>query len=335
MATKSEIYRALHDYCIENWENFPIPESVLNFLSNNIGLSWGRHGEGKIVSFGYGDGIISFGYGIFYISDYDAADRQLKQLFSIDDLRSSGLVNSRDNLIFYKHRLIVPYIEDDEFVYLRARYSFYEVKRPVGVPEMIGLYECPNLFIYNKTRITKTFQMERDASEMRAYVVPRVEPYKQFVNEMLDNLEESERVRMDNEPTTVEEDEKYHGELEQLEAELVESWSELTEEESWKLEDEWRWRKSHERGENTKETLVICQNEFDVLRFEEKNINAIGITSFEAISEPFVTTLKPFFRVELNYADARSRQNALVLSGMLLLKGIECRLRSSHVLQKN
>lgn len=56
-----------------------------------------------------------------FISDYNAVADSLKKKFSTETLKLSGLFNNDDNLIFYVHRLIVPYLKNDEPVYIQAK----------------------------------------------------------------------------------------------------------------------------------------------------------------------------------------------------------------------
>lgn len=81
---------------------------------------------------------------LFFISNYFEVNNHLKKRFDINDLLRSGLYNRKctkcqkdcytvevcecggtefkSNLIFYNHRLIIPYIYNGKIVYLRGRY---------------------------------------------------------------------------------------------------------------------------------------------------------------------------------------------------------------------
>ena len=61
---------------------------------------------------------------IFSISKYSIINEWLRDNHSQDLLTSSGLVNEKGNLIFYFHRIIIPYIENGQITYLRGRYFF-------------------------------------------------------------------------------------------------------------------------------------------------------------------------------------------------------------------
>jgi DNA primase len=58
---------------------------------------------------------------LFYIGNYNQVNNHLKKVFDIGDLQRSGLYNEKGNLIFYNHRLVIPYKYKNEMVYLRAR----------------------------------------------------------------------------------------------------------------------------------------------------------------------------------------------------------------------
>lgn len=58
----------------------------------------------------------------FSILNYSDTDKYLKSIFDIEELRGSGLYKD-DNFIFRNtHRLLIPYLENDQIIYLRARF---------------------------------------------------------------------------------------------------------------------------------------------------------------------------------------------------------------------
>lgn len=63
---------------------------------------------------------------LFFIQNYFEVNNHLKKRFPMDDLRRAGLFNIKEdgggNLIFYHHRLIIPYLHNKQIVYLRGRY---------------------------------------------------------------------------------------------------------------------------------------------------------------------------------------------------------------------
>ena len=59
---------------------------------------------------------------LFSISDYPKINQHLKDRFSKDELQKAGLVSDEGNLIFYKHKVVIPFMQDGRIVYLRGRY---------------------------------------------------------------------------------------------------------------------------------------------------------------------------------------------------------------------
>ncbi|MDX9924096.1 MAG: CHC2 zinc finger domain-containing protein [Ignavibacteriaceae bacterium] len=71
---------------------------------------------------------------LFCIKNYSKVNNHLKKMYKAfpEVLNRSGLVNDKGNLIFYKHRIIIPYLYNSDIVYLRGRYfdeeDNYEMK---------------------------------------------------------------------------------------------------------------------------------------------------------------------------------------------------------------
>jgi len=63
---------------------------------------------------------------LFTINNYFQLDRHLKKEFETEDLFRAGLLSEKGNLIFYAHRLFIPYLHYNEPIYLRARYFDYK-----------------------------------------------------------------------------------------------------------------------------------------------------------------------------------------------------------------
>lgn len=59
---------------------------------------------------------------LFTINNYSRVNNHLKKVFDVARLQLSGLYNEKGNLIFYNHRIIIPYLHENEPVYLRGRY---------------------------------------------------------------------------------------------------------------------------------------------------------------------------------------------------------------------
>lgn len=59
---------------------------------------------------------------VFTFENYNQVSNHLKKMFPIDRLQRSGLFNENGNLIFFKHRIIIPYLHNGRIVYLRGRF---------------------------------------------------------------------------------------------------------------------------------------------------------------------------------------------------------------------
>jgi DNA primase len=60
-------------------------------------------------------------FGVFSIGDYNKANKYLKDNFDIKALKEAGLFSEKDNLIFYKHKVVIPFYYGDKIVFLHAR----------------------------------------------------------------------------------------------------------------------------------------------------------------------------------------------------------------------
>lgn len=58
---------------------------------------------------------------LFVIKNYVLANDFLKNNFSIEDLKTCGIVNDKGNLVFFVHPIIIPYFQDGKIVYLQGR----------------------------------------------------------------------------------------------------------------------------------------------------------------------------------------------------------------------
>jgi len=60
-------------------------------------------------------------FGLFFISSPTKTEKYLRENYSKDDLTLAGLLNEKGNFVFSMNTLIIPYYEEGEIVYLRAR----------------------------------------------------------------------------------------------------------------------------------------------------------------------------------------------------------------------
>ena len=75
-------------------------------------------------------------FGLFCISNTTKTERYLRENYSKDDLTLAGLLNEKGNFVFSMNTLIIPYYEEGEIVYLRAR----SLANDSTAHKYIGLY---------------------------------------------------------------------------------------------------------------------------------------------------------------------------------------------------
>ena len=98
------IFQEFFEYCVSCFK-LGIDEKALEYLLNHRGLSEDIVRKHKL----------------FTVSDYCETNEYLKSKFEISDLNGSGLFSNGNLLFKDSHRLIIPYIEDNDIVYLRSR----------------------------------------------------------------------------------------------------------------------------------------------------------------------------------------------------------------------
>lgn len=81
---------------------------------------------------------------LFFIGNYYQISNHLKKWvkergMDLGDLQRSGLFNEKGNLIFYNHRIIIPYKYKNEIMYLRARYFDNEYSPETDTNKYLGL----------------------------------------------------------------------------------------------------------------------------------------------------------------------------------------------------
>lgn len=55
------------------------------------------------------------------IDDYATANKQLKETYGLTALQEAGLYGDKGNLIFYKHKIVIPFYESGKVVFLQGR----------------------------------------------------------------------------------------------------------------------------------------------------------------------------------------------------------------------
>jgi len=80
---------------------------------------------------------------LFFILNYYEVNNHLKKRWAVDDLRRAGLFNLKEdgsgNLIFYNHRIIIPYLHNKKIVYLRGRYFDADGNTETSSNKYLGL----------------------------------------------------------------------------------------------------------------------------------------------------------------------------------------------------
>lgn len=115
-----EIFLELFCYCLKHFNR---SEPFQNYLMNERKLS-----PFTIETFE-----------LFYIGNYNQVNNHLKKVFSIGDLQRSGLFNEKGNMIFFNHKVIIPYKWKNEIVYLRARYFDQDCSTKTAQSKYLGL----------------------------------------------------------------------------------------------------------------------------------------------------------------------------------------------------
>jgi len=113
------IYESLEKFC------YGLDEESLNYLT---GKKRGLNPE-TIKNFR-----------LFSIQDLASTDSYLRDCFSISDLIISGLYTKEGKFIFSRHRIIIPFIENNKIIYLRGRYFLDGNPNPQNTGKYIGLH---------------------------------------------------------------------------------------------------------------------------------------------------------------------------------------------------
>jgi len=77
---------------------------------------------------------------LFNIKDYQATSEHLKKQFTDKQLKSAGLVGDKGNLIFYKHKIIIPFIADDRVVFMQGRRTDDEQPKYMHISKTLPLF---------------------------------------------------------------------------------------------------------------------------------------------------------------------------------------------------
>lgn len=122
LADNKEVFTELYNYCIDKWN-----AEALCYLRETRSFT-----DETIYQAKY-----------FSIDNYNAVNNHMKKCFPMGQLQQSGLFNLKEdgsgNMIFYQHRLIIPYLFNSEISYLRGRYFFEGRFNPPDGNKYLGL----------------------------------------------------------------------------------------------------------------------------------------------------------------------------------------------------
>ena len=176
---KIEIYTALEKYCGE-------PDDIaLNYLTGTKrGLTIDTIKKFRLFSIGNIKCTIDF----------------LLENYTLYELQACGLFNEKGRFVFSKHNLIIPYLKDDEIIYLRGRYLPTENNDIDN--KYIGLYGQKAKRIFNIDSLkdlnegTEIIICEGEFDTIRAeqagYIsigIPGVNNYPENLNEVIKDYE--------------------------------------------------------------------------------------------------------------------------------------------------
>lgn len=141
LMNNSEVFMTFYQLCLQD----DYDKDIYNYLNKD-----------RMIS-----GSFIWKFKLFTIDNYYRINNALKDNYSERRLLASGLVNDKGNLIFAKHRLIIPYLWDNKIVYLRGRWFDREHKQhtPEGAPKYIGLRN-DSLKVNTPKRFYNAFQLK-------------------------------------------------------------------------------------------------------------------------------------------------------------------------------
>jgi DNA primase len=82
---------------------------------------------------------------LFSIKDYPATNNYLKEQFSIEQLQEAGLVSEAGNLIFYQHKIIIPFMENRQIIFLQGRRINKEHPRYMHIKNPVQMFNIDTL----------------------------------------------------------------------------------------------------------------------------------------------------------------------------------------------
>lgn len=55
------------------------------------------------------------------VKDYAKTNQLLKEKFSLEELKQAGIMSDNGNLLFFKHRLLIPFLNDGRIIFIQSR----------------------------------------------------------------------------------------------------------------------------------------------------------------------------------------------------------------------
>jgi len=87
---------------------------------------------------------------LFSIKDYEATNSHLKSKFTTKELETAGVISSKGNLLFYKHKIIIPFIEKGKIVFLQGRTTEDAKPKYIHLKKRVALFNTDILSKLNK-----------------------------------------------------------------------------------------------------------------------------------------------------------------------------------------
>jgi len=126
----SDIYEELYLYCTGGLENdCPALDKESNSFLKDRGLK--QETLDRFL--------------LFSIKDYQATDKHLKEKFGTKKLSEAGIIGENGNLIFYKHKIIIPFLQDGRIIFLQGRRLDQEQPKYLHLKRPVPLYNADAL----------------------------------------------------------------------------------------------------------------------------------------------------------------------------------------------
>jgi len=82
---------------------------------------------------------------LFSIKDYASANKFMREKFSLEQLQGAGLVSEAGNLLFYQHKIIIPFLNDGRIIFLQGRRTDQDHPRYLHIEKPVPLFNADTL----------------------------------------------------------------------------------------------------------------------------------------------------------------------------------------------